>query len=356
MAAHREHDADGTDPLAGPLSRWRERAGVRHLRLANLAGPSLVTMVAEMLRVDPAAAAGLAELIQLHTAGNPYETVELLNALRREGVLTPTDTGWRWDAATARGRLDRPEAGGLLATPVAAMPARSRHLIEAMACLGGRATVNALQTATGEPAGGMEGLLAPALDEGVLVVEPGADEAVRFRHDRIQEAILRGLTPHRRRHLQLTMARRLAGTPELSELAAEQYLPVIDAIDDPAERQQVVELLQRAAADARSAADHALVSTLLGAALTLSARTGPTRSSRCTPGVRPRCTASGVWRRRTRSIAPSRTCVPPRCSARTRARCRCTACPPEPVRRRGRTGRRVAARARDRRPGGPVRR
>jgi hypothetical protein len=65
------------------------------------------------------------------------------------------------------------------------------------------------------------------------------------------------------------MARRLAGTPELSELAAEQYLPVIDAIDDPAERQQVVELLQRAAADARSAADHALVSTLLGAALTL---------------------------------------------------------------------------------------
>ncbi len=118
--------------------------------------------------------------------------MELLNALRRDGVLTATETGWRWDAATVRARLNRPEVDGLLATPVAAMPARSRHVVEAMACLGGRATVSALQTATGEPAGVVEGLLAPALDEGVLVVEPGADEAVRFRHDRIQEAILRG--------------------------------------------------------------------------------------------------------------------------------------------------------------------
>ena len=34
------------------------------------------------------AAAGLARLIEPHTRGNPYETVELLNALRRDGVLT----------------------------------------------------------------------------------------------------------------------------------------------------------------------------------------------------------------------------------------------------------------------------
>ena len=47
-------------------------------------------MVAEMLHMDPAAAAGLAEVIEPHTSGNPYETVELLNALRRDGVLAAT--------------------------------------------------------------------------------------------------------------------------------------------------------------------------------------------------------------------------------------------------------------------------
>jgi signal transduction histidine kinase len=270
VGAYREHgETGGADPLDALLSRWQDRPGVRQLRLAGLPGPSLVTMVAEMLRADRAEAASLAEAIDSHSAGNPYETVELLNALRREGVLTGTASGWRWDTDTARDRLNRPRAGVLLTTPAAVVPARSRQLVEAMACLGGRATVTATATATGQPAAVVEQLLAPALDEGLLVGEPGADRAVRFRHDRIQEAIRRGLSTHRRHHLHLSMARRLARVPELSALAAAQYLPVVGMIDDPAERQRVVDLLWRAADHARSVADHALVSTLLGAALTL---------------------------------------------------------------------------------------
>ena len=35
--------------------------------------------------------------------------------------------------------------------------------------------------------------------------------------------------------------------PELFAVAAEQYLPVVDAIDDVAERRQAVRLLRRAA-------------------------------------------------------------------------------------------------------------
>jgi hypothetical protein len=61
---------------------------VRHLRLVNLPEPSLVTMAGEMLHVASATAAPLAEAIEPHTRGNPHETVELLNVLRRDGVLT----------------------------------------------------------------------------------------------------------------------------------------------------------------------------------------------------------------------------------------------------------------------------
>ena len=269
VGAYRDGDVDAAHPLAASLSGWRDQAGVRHLRLDNLPVPGLVTLVAEMLQVDPAVAAGLAEQINLYTSGNPYEAVELLNALRRDGLLTVTAAGWRWDNAAVRAHLGGSDVAGLLAARVDAMPPTSRQVVEAMACLGGRAEPSLLQTATGAPASGLEQMLAPALDEGLLVVEPGAHQAVRFRHDRLREAILAGLDPPRRRTLQLAMARRLAEVPELFAVAAEQYLPVADAVDDPAERRVVVGLLRRAADQATVTGDYALVNALLAGALRL---------------------------------------------------------------------------------------
>ena len=267
VGAYRDGDVDAAHPLAAPLSRWRNQATVRHLRLGNLPEPSLAIMVAGMLHVDLVTVAGLAGAIEPHTRGNPYETVELLNALRRVGLLAATAAGWRWDAAAVRAHLGRSEVAGLLAARAAALPEESRQVAEAMACLGGRAELSLLAAATGEPAGVVDQALAPALEEGLLVAEPGAHPAVRFRHDRIREAILGRLEPQRRRALQLAMARRLAAVPELFAVAAEQYLPVTDAVTDAAERRQVAGLLRRAAGQATLTGDYALVNALLTAAL-----------------------------------------------------------------------------------------
>src|ERR1700761_7497851 len=269
VGAYREDDVDAAHPLAALLTRWRDQAGVRHLRLANLPLRAQVTMVAELLHPDRAAAAALVGVIGPYTRGNPYETVELLNALRREGVLTATAAGWQWDDAAVLAHLGPSEAAGLLTARVAALPEPSRQVVESMACLGGRAEVSVLQVAAGGPAGAVEQRLVPPLDEGLLVVEPGEHPAVRFRHDRTREAILGGLDPQRQRVLQLAMARRLAGVPQLFAAAAGQYLPVVSAVDDAAERSQVVELLRRAASQAALIGDYTLVNELLSAALPL---------------------------------------------------------------------------------------
>jgi signal transduction histidine kinase len=266
VGAYRDDDIDPAHPLAAPLSRWGDPTRARHLRLGNLPTSAVLAMVEEMLHIDPATAKGLVELVDPHIHGNPYEAVELLNALRRDGVLAATAAGWTWDAAAVRAHLDRSEVAGMPAAPVGAIPAPSRQLVEAMACLGGRAEVAVLQVATGVPAAVVAQRLAPALDEGLLVVEPGTKEAVRFRHDLTREVILRGLDPERRRTLQLTMARRLAEVRELFAVAAEQYLPVVDAVDDAGERRRVVELLRRTADQATLIGDYALVNALLGAA------------------------------------------------------------------------------------------
>ena len=269
VGAYREDEVDAAHPLAAPLSRWRAQAGVRHLRLVNLPTPCTITLVAEMLRVDLATAAGLAGVIGPYTSGNPYETVELLNALRCDGALTVTAAGWQWDAAAVRAHLGRSEVAGLLAARVEAMPARSRRVVEAMACLGGRAELSVLRTAVAATADVVEQALAPALDDGVLVAEPGAHQAMRFRHDRIREAVLNGVDAPRRRTLRLAMARRLATVPDWFAVAAEQYLSVVEAVEDPAERSRVVGLLRRAAGQAALIGDYVLVNALLTAALRL---------------------------------------------------------------------------------------
>jgi AAA ATPase domain/Protein kinase domain len=268
VGAYREGDVDEAHPLAAPLSRWRQQAAVQGLRLDNLPEPSLAAMVAEMLHVDLVTVAGLAEAIEPHTRGNPYETVELLNALRRDGLLTATAAGWRWDETAVRAHLGRSEIAELLAARAAALPEKSRQVAEAMACLGGRAELSLLRAATGEPPGVVDQALAPALEEGLLVAEPGAHPAVRFRHDRIREAIVGGLDPGRQQALGLAMARRLAAVPELFAVAAEQYLPVVGAVADAAERRLVVGLLRRAAGQAALTGDYALINALLTAALT----------------------------------------------------------------------------------------
>jgi len=277
VGAYRDGDVDAAHPMAAPLARWRGQAGVRHMRLADLAAAGAVTMVAEMLRVDEAAAESLAEAIEPHTRGNPYEIVELLNALRRGGLLTATAAGWRWDPAAVTAHLGRSEAAGLGTVPLAAIPPASRAIVEAMACLGGRAEMSLLQAAAGEPADVVDEALAPALEEGLLVAEPGAHPAVRFRHDRIREAVLGGLEPGRQQAVQLAMARRLAAVPELFAVAAEQYLPSVGAITDAAERRQVAGLLWRAAGQATLIGDYALVYALLTAALAV---VGPDETAR----------------------------------------------------------------------------
>lgn len=269
VGTYREDELTPGHPLAAPLSRWRERSTVRELRLVNLPVSASITMLAEMLHVERDAAAKLAAVIEPQTGGNPYGTVELLGALRRDGMLTATPAGWRWEEASVRAHLSDAWTHRFPAARVAAMPPPVRQMVVAMACLGGRAEMSLLQAATGAAAEEVEQALAPALEDGLLVMEPGAHDAVRFRHDRIRETILDGLKPERRRILQLALARRLANVPDLYAVAAEQYLPVADAVEDPAERRQTVGLLRRAAEQARLVGNYTLVNALLSAALPL---------------------------------------------------------------------------------------
>jgi diguanylate cyclase (GGDEF)-like protein len=255
VGAYRDDQLEATRPFAEMLARWI-RLGVAppRLRLKNLTPPDLGVLLGEMLRISSSEATLLASVVGPRTRGNPYETVELLNALREEGVLVAAASGWTWDPQAIRRHVGHGEVVDLLAARIARLPEPASAVLEVLACLGGRAGMVLLAISAGLTARQLQEDLAASLDDGLVALDPGTDldddAVLRFRHDRVRQAAYERLQPSAAA-LHLRIARRLAEDPAAAGTAAEQYLQAADQVSDPAERRRVASLFRRAAAAGR---------------------------------------------------------------------------------------------------------
>jgi PAS domain S-box-containing protein len=275
LGAFRETEVDSAHPLTAVLARLRRvgatSGGSGELHLANLGPGDLGALLAEMLRLPAIEVAPLAEALGARTGGNPFDTLELLNALRREGALVPEGHRWCWDPVTLRRFVSKGDVVDLLAARIEALPAPARHLLEVMACLGGDVDLQLLQVACGESAAVIDTTLLPAVEDGLVVVDRDGAAVASFRHDRVQQAAHARREPHERACLHLALARRLAAGPGYALAAAQQYLPAIDELSggraEPGERDQVVSLLRGAATAARLVSNYTAAERLLAAAI-----------------------------------------------------------------------------------------
>ena len=277
VGAYREAEVDAVHPLTALLAKWR-RLGVAPplLRLDNLLPTDLASLLAAMLRLPPTDADRLAGAIGARTGGNPYDTIELVNALRRDGVLVPAAIGWNWDDAAIRRYVGRGEVVDLLSSRIAGLPGPARKLLQTLACLGAQVEVSLLQTAAGIDGAALEDLLAPALEDGLLILDRGGDApgshrhgTVRFRHDRVQQAAHDGVSPARRRAMHLSVARRLVRVSEYAVTSAGHYLSAIEAIRNRHERHRVAALFREAADYLWQTANYVAVERFLAAATRL---------------------------------------------------------------------------------------
>lgn len=274
VGAFRDGEVDALHPLSAMLTRWStSHAPPLHLQLQNLPPSELGALLEEMLRLRPAQAAALADAVCARTCGNPYDTVELINALRQDGALMLTDDGWQWEAATIRRFVGKGDVVDLLALRIDRLPLETRSQLEIIACLGGTVKLGWLQVAGNQDAAALDAQLAPALEDGLLLIEQRGQEldgfAVRFRHDRVQQAVYGRLDPAARNALHLTVGRRLMAAPALASIAAEQYLTALDLIEEPHERRSIARLFRQTAAHARSTAAYIVEERYLSAAMTL---------------------------------------------------------------------------------------
>jgi diguanylate cyclase (GGDEF)-like protein len=269
VGSYRDAEVDAAHPLTAMLSRW-ERLNVapERLQLRNLLNQELGELLADVLRLSNQEAAPLAEVIAERTKGNPYDSLELVNALRRDGALVPGDTGWTWDPAAVRQHIGSGDVIDLLNARLSGLPVATQAAVRTMACLGAEIDIESLALASDSTEQVVEEDLRPALEDGLLLTGREAGW-VKFRHDRVQQAALSGFEPAELDALRITLARRLAGQARYELAAAEQYLAAEPALATVPETSRVIELFLNAARHAKQVAGHQLVERYAAVALDL---------------------------------------------------------------------------------------
>ncbi len=242
VGAYRDGESDEQFPLVARFARWQRLAvAPRAIKLQNLPPAALTALVGDMLRLTPEAAGDLAAVLGARTDGNPGDTLDLLNGLRRDGMLVRGAAGWQWDKAEIRRYVGDAELAARLAARIAALPAPAQAILADMACLGHQLAPALLAAASGVTPDELDAALAPAIADGLLILEQGAlhtQPVLKFRNEAVLRAIYEiieapGAVSREDRHLAL--ARRLAGVPAHEAAAAEQYLAALPVIGKPAE-------------------------------------------------------------------------------------------------------------------------
>lgn len=251
VGIYRKAEVDAVHPMTTLLQRWgqSERPPL-DIHLSNLPAEDLGEFVAEMLRLPIEDARALAGSIVERSHGNPYDTVEFVNALRADGVLSIDETGWRWDAAAVRRHVGSGDVIELISARIERLPAATQTLIEVMGCLGNSVSLQVLAAACAIPPEAVRESLDPAFEDGLIMALD--DRAMLlFRHDRVQQAAYRRVTD-RGGDIQLQIARRLVSHEEGKLIAAERYLGVFASITDADERLRVAQLFDEISAGVRA--------------------------------------------------------------------------------------------------------
>ncbi|MBC7599825.1 MAG: AAA family ATPase [Polaromonas sp.] len=269
VCAYRTDDLG--EVLPPMLAQWRQQpCPPGEITLDNLTPASMGELAGQMLRLAPGPASELARAVGELTAGNPFDTVEMINALRKEGVLSMGSAGWQWRAADIRRFVGSSNVVDLLSARIARLPPDSRELLAFMSCLGNEVDHKPLAAATGLTEDALREQLRAPLDDGLLIRDQhGAQDSLRFRHDRVQQAVLGAMDDSQRTQRQLAMARRLASQAPFEDDAAQQYMACLNLLDNTAERQRAAQLFYGLAQKLASAASYLLAERYLAAAATL---------------------------------------------------------------------------------------
>jgi diguanylate cyclase (GGDEF)-like protein len=280
IGAFRDHEVDAAHPLTRLLHKptaWGDLPSV--LTLTDLTPSHIAALLAEMLHMQAEETRPLAELLHAKTGGNPFFTVEFVNALHRDGILRPDQekARWHWDTDAISAHPASANVVEFLMAGLASLNETTLDTLLAAACLGITSTLGLLAQATGSVPTALIDHLAPVLERGIMLTsdarafqdgDPAAP--LRFCHDRMLQAVYQRRDDAFRARVHLAIARRFAADSDNALRrfdAAEHYAIAAPLIVDPTEQSAVGVLFSQAAKQARQAGSFAVAEHFLRLAI-----------------------------------------------------------------------------------------
>ncbi|MEM5370386.1 AAA family ATPase [Paraburkholderia azotifigens] len=267
IGAFRGNEVGADHPLRTGLLAARHDALT--IELGPLHEDALRELIARALHRDVHALAPLAEEIGRKTGRNPFFVRHLLRVLADDGALEyDLDAGaWGWHLDRVMSHRGADNVVDLLTHELEQLPLPAQIMLRVLACLGDRASGDALAVASALPEGEAALALQAALEAGSLYRD-GADWL--FLHDGIREAAYASIPLEARAPLHLQIARRMlaqrAARTDVFAMAAQVNL-ARSVVADRDERIAFARLNLDAGCEAKAATAHHSALGLFRAAL-----------------------------------------------------------------------------------------
>jgi predicted ATPase/signal transduction histidine kinase/CheY-like chemotaxis protein len=265
IAAYRDEEVGGTHPLTVTLADLgRQSIPPETVPVGNLGREDVQAVVADALETEVADLEGLTQLVHGHTGGNPFFVKSFLQFLCDQGILRTDGEQGCW-TIDVRDRDLPADVVSLFALVLQEFSEDTRRLLSLAACLGNRFDLAVVPKVSEWSLAECEHLLKPVFGRGLLLPEQKsgpldpAHRWYRFQHDRVQQASFLLIADEDLARIRLRIGRRLLDGLEGEDLT-EQLFEVLEhlnggraLIEEPTERDRMVDLNMAAAGKARSA-------------------------------------------------------------------------------------------------------
>ncbi|XXX76529.1 AAA family ATPase [Sorangium sp. So ce134] len=273
LGSYRDNEVDDAHPLMMALSALRRSAArVRTITLKPLAREHVNQLVSDTLDAPPGECRPLSDIIFAKTHGNPFFTIQYLEAVCRDGHLRfSSETGaWRWNIADIERMEVADNVVDLMVRRIRSLRASTQRVLKLAACIGNQFDLRILALLHQKDLRATDDDLWDALDAGLVVPvdgdykiarflddEDGNAVTFKFLHDRVQQAAYKLLTELEQERTHLELGRLLISETPIESIEERIYDIVMhlnmgaDLIVDRRERYEAALLNLRAGQKAR---------------------------------------------------------------------------------------------------------
>lgn len=218
IGAYRHNEVDSSHPLVKLVAKAKaDGKPLEEIRLRSLEPRHCHEMVSYILDAPLAHTEALASFLADLTEGNPLFVSESLSYLYNQDLLYADDElQWRWDFERIR-RSNMPSTVvALFSAKIGKLPEPTVGLLQTAACMGNTVAPEDLARVSDLALVDVFESLKSALGQGLVIENRGN---LQFIHDRVQEAVLAGIPPERRRTIHWRVGQKLlAAVPAGADL------------------------------------------------------------------------------------------------------------------------------------------